>query len=289
MLLCMMCSFMTKAQNDSLTLAYKLERCTQGLKAKEVLEFLEEKHFTKKQILDMGTYISYHGNDKCGNELMNLCIAKHDSITAGDWHSYSVQNTKHGNYSEAIQALEKSLAINAKEMEGYYGWVLLYYYRDYEKSLKHLTHYDDLTPQDTDAPVGENIHFLKGLCYYQLGQYQNAIKEFGINEKFEVSHFGQKNCNTYIYFYMARNYEKLNDLKKAEVYYKKAIKQSQFPVEANYYLGLLNIKNKKLKLGTQQLQAALSFIKQGYKQQDIYVELFDEVYQTQIEEALNYN
>lgn len=283
----MMYCFTIKAQNDSLTLGYKLERCHQPIKAQEILKYLEEKHFTKKQILEMGTYISYHGNDQCGNELMNLCIAKHDSITAGDWHSYSVQNTKHGNYAEAIQALEKSLAINAKEMEGYYGWVLLYYYRDYEKSLKHLNHYDDLTPLDVDAPVGENIHFLKGLCYYQLVQYQNAIKEFELNEKFEVSHFGQKNCNTYIYFYIARNYEKLNDLKKAETYYKKAIKQSQFPIEANFYLGLLYKYQHKLDLSKKHFEKSLKDIKLGYKQQDIYVELFDEVYQTQIEEALN--
>jgi tetratricopeptide (TPR) repeat protein len=283
----MLCGFMTKAQNDSLTLAYKLERCHKAINAQEILEFLEEKHFTKKQILEMGTYISYHGNDQCGNDLMNLCIAKNDSITAGDWHAYYVQNTKHGNYAEAIQALEKSLAINAKEMEGYYGWVLLYYYRDYEKSLKHLNHYDCLTPQDVDAPVGENIHFLKGLCYYQLGQYQNAIKEFELNEKFEINHFGQKNCNTYIYFYIARNYEKLNDLKKAENYYKKAIKQSQFPIEANFYLGLLYKQSNNLELSKKHIEKSLKDIKLGYKQQDIYVELFDEVYQTQIEEALN--
>ena len=282
----MLCCFNLKAQNDSLTLAYKFEHCNKGFKASEVLQFLEEKHFTKKQILEMGTYISYHGNDICGNELMNLCIAKHDSITAGDWHAYSVQNTKHGNYAEAIQALEKSLAINAKEMEGYYGWVLLYYYRDYEKALKHLNHYDDLTPQDVDAPVGENIHFLKGLCYYQLGQYQNAIKEFELNEKFEVSHFGQKNCNTYIYFYIARCHEKLNDFKQAELYYKKAMKQTKFPVEANYYLGMLLMKNNKVNIGHKHLQKALDDITLGYKQQDIYVELFDEVYQTQIVEAL---
>lgn len=287
LLLFVICCLHSKAQNDSLTLSYKLERCHTPLKAQDILGFLEEKHFTKRQILEMGTYISYHGNDKCGNELMSLCIAKNDSITAGDWHAYSVQNTKHGNYAEAIQALEKSYAINAKEMEGYYGWVLLYYYRDYEKSIKHLNHYDDSTPQDVDAPVGENIHFLKGLCYYQLGQYQNAITEFEINEKFEVSHFGQRNCNTYIYFYIARNYEKLNDLKKAEIYYKKAIKQSQFPVEANYYLGLLYKQLNKLELSKKYLEKSLKDIKLGYKQQDIYVELFDEVYQTQIEEALN--
>lgn len=282
----MLCAFQVKAQNDSTTLAYKLERCHKSLKAKDILDFLEEKHFTKRQILEMGTYISYHGNDKCANELMNLCIAKNDSITAGDWHTYSVQNTKHGNYAEAIQALEKGLAINAKEIEGYYGWLLLYYYRDYEKALKHLNHYDNLTPQDVDAPVGENIHFLKGLCYYQMDQYQSAIKEFELNEKFEVSHFGQKNCNTYIYFYIARCYEKNGDLKQAETYYKKAIKQSRFPVEADYYLGLLYIKTNKSDAGKKLLQSALAHIKQGYKQQDIYIELFDEVYPVQIEESL---
>ncbi len=286
LLVCILSAFQSKAQNDTLTLAYKLERCTKECNAKDVLEFLEKNKYTREQILDMGTYISYHGNDKCANELMNLCIAKHDSTTAGNWHTYSVQNTKHGNYAEAIQALEKSLAINAKEMEGYYGWVLLYYYRDYEKALKHLNHYDDLTPQDVDAPVGENIHFLKGLCYYQMNQYQNAIKKFEVNEKFEVSHFGQKNCNTYIYFYIARCYEKLNDFKKAEADYKKAIKQSKFPIEANFYLGLLYKQLNKIELSKKHIEKSLKDIKLGYKQQDIYVELFEEVYQTQIEEAL---
>ena len=289
MVLCLLFSFKNKAQNDSLTLAYKLERCHQPIKAQEILEFLEEKHFTKKQILDMGTYISYHGNDRCANELMKMCIDKNDSTTAGDWQTYSVQNTKHGNYSEAIQALEKGLAINAKEIEGYYGWVLLYYYRDYKKSLRHLNHYDSLTPKDVDAPVGENIHFLKGLCYYQLNEYQKAIHEFELNEKFEVSHFGQKYCNTYIYFYMARNYEKLNDLKKAVLYYKKAIKQSQFPIEANYYLGMLYKQLHKMELSKKCLSKSLKDINLGYKQQDIYIELFDEIYKTQITEALNKN
>jgi hypothetical protein len=38
--------YYAKAQNDSLTLGYKLERCHKPIKAQEILEFLEEKHFT---------------------------------------------------------------------------------------------------------------------------------------------------------------------------------------------------------------------------------------------------
>ncbi|MDF2451827.1 MAG: pilus assembly protein PilF [Bacteroidota bacterium] len=275
-----------EAQKDTLALFYRLGHCTPHCDARIILDTLEQKKLNKEQILDIGTYIAYHGNDQCANELMKLCISKNDSITAGNWHTYSVQNTKNGNYAESFQALEKSLAINAKEMEGYYGWVLLYYYRDYERALQHLNHYDSLTPNDVDAPVGENIHFLKGICYYQLGQYQKAIQEFEINEKFEISHFGQKNCNTYIYFYIARSYEKLNDWKRAESYYKKAIKQSHFPVEANFYLGLLYKQLQKPQLAKKHLEQSLKFITQGYKQQDVYVELFDEVYPQQIEEAL---
>lgn len=254
-----------------------------------IIEDLEKSDFNKEQILNFASMLTYHGNDLCGNKLAKLCISKNDSIKAGNWQTYSVQNTKNGNYAEAIYGLEKSFAINASEMEGYYGWVLLYYFRDYKKSLKHLNHYDDLTPTTTDAPVGENIHFLKGLCYYQLHEYLNAIKEFELNEKFEVSHFGQKNCNTYIYFYIARNYEKLNNLKQAESYYKKAIKQSQFPVEANYYLGMLyKYKKNNPTLGMKYFLKGYNFILQGYKQQDIYIELFDEVHLSQLTEEFEY-
>ena len=88
---------------------------------------------------------------------------------------------------------------------------------------------------------------------------------------------------------MARNYEKLNDLKKAVLYYKKAIKQSQFPIEANYYLGMLYKQLHKMELSKKCLSKSLKDINLGYKQQDIYIELFDEIYKTQITEALNKN
>jgi len=66
---------------------------------------------------------------------------KVEEVSAEDYHSLSVQNTKNGNYSIAIAALEKAMELDPKEISPYYGWVLLYYYRDYEKSLKILEQY----------------------------------------------------------------------------------------------------------------------------------------------------
>ena len=65
------------------------------------------------------------------------------------------------------------------------------------------------------------------------------------------------------------------------------IHQSPGYIEANFYLGLLYKQSNKLELSKKHIEKSLKDIKLGYKQQDIYVELFDEVYQTQIEEALN--
>jgi len=276
-------SYQLSAQKDTSSFYDTYERCITACNPNELLHYFELNHYKKEQIINAASYLTYHGNDDCGNKLAKLCIEKNDSITAGNWHTYSVQNTKNGNYAEAIYGLENSLAIAPKEMEGYYGWVLLYYYRDYKKALLHLNHYDSLTPGVIDAPVGENIHFLKGLCYYQLNEFEKSILEFEKNNVFEKNHFGKKNVNAYIYFYMARNYDKQNNLKLAEIFYKKAIKQSQFPVEANYYLGLLyKYKKHNFKKAKSCFEKSKSFLKQGYKQQDSYIELFDEVYLTQI-------
>lgn len=282
----MLCPAGLCAQRDTTTLGYKFERCTGTCDPLALYEFLKDKNYSKEDILSIGTHISYHGNDQCSNAMMNLCLAENDSISAENWHVYSVQNTKNGNYAESIPALEKAILLDPKEMEGYYGWVLLYYYRDYERSLKHLEHYDQLSP-GVDAPVGENIHFLKGLCHYQMGNYQKAIAEFGLNEAFEVKRFGQKNCNGYIYFYMARCYDQSGNTKFAETYYKKTIKYSLFPTEAYYYLGLLYKKGNP-PLGIKYLKEAYALLLKGYKQQDVYVELFDEVYLSQVTEEFDY-
>lgn len=288
LLLLMLLSSGLHAQTDTTTLGYKFGHCTGKCDPLALYEFLQEKSYSKEQILEMGTYISYHGNDQCSNAMMKLCLAAHDSITASNWHVYSVQNTKNGNYAESIPALEKAVILDPKDIEGYYGWVLLYYYRDYERSLKHLEHYDQLSP-GVEAPVGENIHFLKGLCHYQMGNFQKAIEEFELNEAFEVKRFGRKNSNGYIYFYIARCYDQLGKIKPAEAYYKQAARYTLFPTEAYYYLGMLHkYKKGNAAMATKYLKDAHDLLLKGYKQQDIYVELFDEIYMTQVTEEFDY-
>lgn len=120
---------------------------------------------TLRLIMGVGSMDIYYGNNERGNEIIKYAMTKADSLSDGDYHAISVQNTKNGNYDIAINALEKGMDINPRELGGYYGWILLYYYRDYERALKVLNEYDAFTPNFSDAPSGEDIHYLKGLAY----------------------------------------------------------------------------------------------------------------------------
>jgi tetratricopeptide (TPR) repeat protein len=238
-----------------------------------------------KFLIQFGHQNLYFGNNTIGNELMQYGLSKLDTIKASDYHEASVQNTKNGNYIEAIAALEKAIQLDPT-YNGYYGWVLLYYYHDYEKALKHLEIYDALTPQFNDAAVGEDIHFLKGLAYLQLKNYEAAILEFDQNIKHYTKTFGKKWTNPYCSFYKGRCYQALNKLKKANLAFDTAIKIDSNCTEAYYYKGLNLIQMKKMQLAKPQLNKALALIKSGYKQTDVYVELFDEVYLADIELAI---
>jgi tetratricopeptide (TPR) repeat protein len=84
-------------------------------------------------LLRLGSRNAYFGNNERGNEIMRYAISKSSGVTGDDYHEWSVQNTKNGNYVTAIEALEKAVSLDPN-LYGYYGWVLLYYYHDYTKA-----------------------------------------------------------------------------------------------------------------------------------------------------------
>ncbi|MBL4668103.1 MAG: hypothetical protein JKY30_02420 [Flavobacteriales bacterium] len=160
-------------------------------------------------LLSIGYQNIYYGKNDRGNALMTYALSKRKEVSAEDYHSLSVQNTKNGNYSIAIAALEKAMELDPKEISPYYGWVLLYYYRDYEKSLKILEQYDAYTPNFSDAPMGEDIHYLKGLAHMQLEHYQIAIDEFNIYITNLASTHGEDFVDVYTFVQKGRCLSKL--------------------------------------------------------------------------------
>ena len=237
-------------------------------------------------LLQIGRYNNYYGKNKRGNALIEFALSKRDTITDEDYHDWSVQNTKNGNYAIAIDKLEKAMEINPRECSAYYGWLLLYYYRDYEKALMVIEQCDAYTPNFSDAPMGEDVHYLKGLCHMQLNRYQKAIDEFDIYINNLATTHGEDFVDVYTFVQRGRCLSELGRFEEAVLSFKKAIKYFEKCSEAYYYMGLTQLKLNKKDNACSSFHLALDLINKGNKSSDNYVEYFHEIYPLQIEAVI---
>jgi tetratricopeptide (TPR) repeat protein len=123
----------------------------------------------------------------------------------------------------------------------------------------------------------------------QLNQFEKAIREFNINIEEVIKQFGESWAPAYTFFYKARCLQKLNRVEEALGVYDSAIQHSPYCTEAHYYKGQALLSRNKKTDACASIKQAYDLINQneGYKQADIYVELFDEVYKQQIEDKMN--
>ncbi len=235
----------------------------------------------------IGSQIQWFGYHKKGNEMIEKSIKNLKNFSASEYHLVSIQNTKNGNYNKAIKYLDKASELEPKEIDGYYGWLLLYYYRDFEKSLFHLNRYDSFTPNFDDYVGDDNILYAKALCYKELGQYSKALELFDKAIESELKEHNENWISHQIYFQKARTLHLLRQQKKAIEYYDKTIKLWNKSSESFYYKGLAQIEINDSIVGRENLNIALDLVTKGYKTTDSYVALFDEVYQIEIEKTIN--
>tara|TARA_B100000809_G_C15139322_1_gene532273 strand:+ start:1499 stop:2395 length:897 start_codon:yes stop_codon:yes gene_type:complete len=237
-------------------------------------------------LFEVGYQTIHHGKNDKGNALIEYALSKRDTITDNDYHAWSVQNTKNGNYIIAIEKLEKAMKINPREESAYYGWLLLYYYRDYEKALAIIKQHDAYTPNFSDAPMGEDVHYLKGLCQMQLNNYGEAVDEFNIYiNNLAVTH-GENFVDVYTFVQKGRCLTRLGKFEEAIDSFKKAIKYYEDCTEAYYFMGLTQLEMNKKTLACVNFNIALNMIKKGYKSSDTYIEYFHEIYPQQIEKSI---
>jgi len=234
-------------------------------------------------LFQIGRQGNYYGNFDKGNALIAYAFSKRDSIVAHDFQSWSVLNSKNGNYAIAIEKLEKAVEMDFREEADYYGWLLLYYYRDYEKALPILEQYDALTPNFSDAPMGEDIHYLKGLCQMQMNHYENAIAEFDTYINNLAATHGEDFVDVYTFVQKGRCLSKLGRHEEAIPSYKKAINYYKNCSEAYYFMGLTQLEMDEKEKACENFNIALDLINKGYKSSDNYVEYFHEIYPQQIE------
>lgn len=189
----------------------------------------------------------------------------------------SVPYTKRGDFHVAIPLLEKSLELDPQENLYYYSWLTLFHYRDYEKALKLLHRYDDLTPNVRDYAQGTNVNYLKGLALAQLGRFDEAIEEY--NQV--ISDEGEQ-AGTDVYTYKGIAHYKNNEPQLAIESLEKAMQFFEKNGMAMYFLALSKYDIGEISAASNWLIRAGENILKGNKKNHPYYEVFDEVHYEQV-------
>lgn len=193
----------------------------------------------------------------------------------------SVAHTKIGDYHIAFPLLEKSAQLDPKESLYYYSWLLLYYYRDYDRALLRLEEYDALSPGFTDSPWGENIHFLKGLAHKQKGDYKKAIQEFDLS----IATDGYDYADPYTFVYRAICFLNTGAYEKAKADLELFISLEPNTVMPYYYMAQYYIAQNNKEKAKQHLAIAATQLALDHHKTDPYMEVFDAVQEGMIADS----
>ncbi len=191
----------------------------------------------------------------------------------------SVPFNKRGDYSNGFKLLDKAVEIDPVKHLGYRGWIKLKKIKDYKGALNDFNQLDTLTPNVIDAPWGENINYLKGLCYKGLKQNETALNEFNIYINAEKD---SSWVNPNVFLYVGLIHLDFHNYKLALKSANTCLKYNGNSPEGHYLKAIIFKFLKKDKEFDQEIEMSKKLFKAGYKSSDVYNEVTDELYWSDI-------
>jgi len=103
------------------------------------------------------------------------------------WREIGVPYGKRGMAMEFYENYGKAAKYDPLNWQGWRGYMYLYFYRDYERAIADFDSLDKLTPNFVDYPQSTSIHFMRAICYLQLGEYDKALSFWDAHIEEELS------------------------------------------------------------------------------------------------------
>ncbi len=188
----------------------------------------------------------------------------------------SFKFTRVGEFEEGRRLIDKAVQLDPLNALYFTSWQLLFNYRDYEGALADLEYYDDIS-EGVSYVWGDNVNYLKGLCYKQMGLYDQAVEEFDACIDFEADKVSE-----YVYVYRGISNLRHECIDEAKKDFKMALAIDNRCTMAYVYMGEALLLSESCHEAMTYLQKAEDLLCRGAKKTHPYFEVFDEVYLDQV-------
>ncbi len=254
----------------------------------------QEEHWYKKefseteqqqlagQLLAAWSNVYYQGT--VPDQLLLAESMLYDSTRADTWRAVGTAYLKRGLAKEFYTYYEKASAMNPVEWRGWTGYMYLYLYRDYERAVASFNATDTLTPNFTDYPQGQSVDYMRGIAYYGLKDYRNALFYLTKYITEVTQEEGEEWVDTYAFLYRALVYEKVDEPDSALLDVAALLQHNPTLSDAYYHQSRIYHGKGNDQKATELLAKAQDLFQRGYFHQRPYVEVLEQIYQWDIDQ-----
>lgn len=228
----------------------------------ELLEKAETQHF-------QGTPVNMEGIEMA---------LQADPQNAAAWRELSVPYLKRGLAHEWKPLFDKAVECDPVSWQGWRGYLLLFFYRDYEKAIRDFNATDTLTPNLTDYPQSLSVDYLRGLAYLGLKDYPTSESYFSKYIDEVTNNLGEDWVEVTAFTYRGRVRELQSNIAGAVDDYNTHLKYQPNSADGCYHLARIHKRQQQWLLADDFAAKAKEFYERGYYMHRDYVETFEEIY-----------
>ena len=207
-----------------------------------------------------------------------------DPTNANIYREIGVPYLKRGIASEFNNYYGKSAEMDPLNWQGWRGYLYLFFYRDYERALADFDATDILTPNMVDYPQSLSVNYLRGICYLQLQQFDNALQYFDQHIKHEGETSGLDYVSPQSFLYKGIAHFNKKEAAAAEAAFQQGLANDGENADLLYWLAKLKLEEGNKKAAFELVgQAKTQFAKGNYNSRP-YVEEFYQIYLSDLTE-----
>jgi len=234
--------------------------------------------------------VTFYQGSRLNQQYLDSAVRVCPTLAEG-WRALSVPYLKRGDFASWRKYLDKAVELQPLKTLDVRGWCRFKFLRDYEGALADLKRFDTLSGF-AHRHTGDgtySLYVVMALCERELGNYDAATYYFakGIDSIFYTK--GKDFIGLFDFLHRAVMKIKLGDYKGALADLEQEEKICKNYVEIPYYKGVVYRHQGKHQLAKEQFEEARRRFREGFHLVDVYCEMQDAVYPSDIDEALSHS